>query len=195
MLCLFTFATPQFIFLVSKIIRQRHTHLTKVDTGPDIILISKAHTITEIMRFLLLLAALPAALAAKQTIQVGTQGLQFLPNTIYAQVDDTVEFLWSSPEHSVTQGMFGSPCTPTEGGVNSGLLDMVSLTREGSLKANEAEKKTRDGSFFKEEESNELEISQTKTFTITLNDTNPIWLYCAVAGHCQSGMVMVINPP
>jgi len=35
------------------------------------------------------------------------------------------------------------------------------------------------------------------TFTITINDTQPIWLYCAQTegSHCQSGMAMVINPP
>ncbi|OXV10199.1 hypothetical protein Egran_02040 [Elaphomyces granulatus] len=33
------------------------------------------------------------------------------------------------------------------------------------------------------------------TFTITINDTKPIWLYCAQTAHCQSGMAMVINPP
>jgi plastocyanin len=33
------------------------------------------------------------------------------------------------------------------------------------------------------------------TFSVTINDTNPIWLYCAAPEHCQSGMAMVINPP
>lgn len=34
-------------------------------------------------------------------------------------------------------------------------------------------------------------------FTVTINDTNPIWLYCSqtIASHCQNGMSMVINPP
>ena len=31
-------------------------------------------------------------------------------------------------------------------------------------------------------------------FSVTVNDTNPIWLYCAAPGHCPSGMAMVINP-
>jgi plastocyanin len=34
-----------------------------------------------------------------------------------------------------------------------------------------------------------------ETFTITINDTNPIWIYCSQQSHCQLGMVMVINPP
>lgn len=33
------------------------------------------------------------------------------------------------------------------------------------------------------------------TFVVTVNDTNPIWFYCSQVGHCQNGMVGVINPP
>lgn len=28
-----------------------------------------------------------------------------------------------------------------------------------------------------------------------MNDTKPIWYYCGQVGHCQAGMVGVINPP
>ncbi|KAJ5138059.1 hypothetical protein N7526_004292 [Penicillium atrosanguineum] len=31
-------------------------------------------------------------------------------------------------------------------------------------------------------------------FTLTVNDTKPIWFYCGQVGHCQAGMVGVINP-
>jgi len=36
-----------------------------------------------------------------------------------------------------------------------------------------------------------------KTFTILVNDTKPIWIYCAqtTLSHCQSGMVAAINAP
>jgi hypothetical protein len=30
-------------------------------------------------------------------------------------------------------------------------------------------------------------------FSVLVNDTNPIWLYCGQVGHCQKGMAMVIN--
>mgnify|MGYP002622331431 FL=1 len=33
------------------------------------------------------------------------------------------------------------------------------------------------------------------TYTIQVNDTKPLWLYCAQGRHCQNGMVMVINEP
>src|ERR1019366_1634481 len=34
-----------------------------------------------------------------------------------------------------------------------------------------------------------------ETFTIIVNDTKPIWIYCGqtVGNHCQSGMVAAIN--
>ncbi|KAI9764287.1 MAG: hypothetical protein M1840_008578 [Geoglossum simile] len=34
-----------------------------------------------------------------------------------------------------------------------------------------------------------------KAFEINVTDTNPIWFYCDVQAHCNSGMVGVINPP
>jgi hypothetical protein len=35
--------------------------------------------------------------------------------------------------------------------------------------------------------------TQIPVFSILVNDTNPIWLYCGQTGHCQAGMSMVIN--
>jgi plastocyanin len=32
-------------------------------------------------------------------------------------------------------------------------------------------------------------------FTQVVNDTNPIYFYCATSGHCQKGMFGIINPP
>jgi hypothetical protein len=34
-----------------------------------------------------------------------------------------------------------------------------------------------------------------KTFTITINSTDPIWLFCSEPGHCQQGQAMVLNEP
>ncbi|KAG6911495.1 hypothetical protein DXG01_014569 [Tephrocybe rancida] len=33
------------------------------------------------------------------------------------------------------------------------------------------------------------------TFTQVVNDTNPVYFYCATPGHCQKGMFGIINPP
>ena len=38
-------------------------------------------------------------------------------------------------------------------------------------------------------------VDDTTTFSVTVNDTNPIWLYCGTPTHCQGGMAMVVNPP
>lgn len=32
-------------------------------------------------------------------------------------------------------------------------------------------------------------------WSIQINSTDPLWLYCSSAGHCESGMAMVVNPP
>lgn len=34
-----------------------------------------------------------------------------------------------------------------------------------------------------------------RTFTVTVNDTKPLWLYCSQGQHCQNGMAMVVNQP
>jgi hypothetical protein len=39
------------------------------------------------------------------------------------------------------------------------------------------------------------ENGMMKVFTIMINDTKPVWIYCATKGHCQKGMVMAINAP
>jgi len=109
---------------------------------------------------LLLLGLLPLAFGAQQTIQVGDQGLQFLPNTVYAGVGDTIQFQWVTPNHGVAQGDYDKPCTPGNSSFYSGVLQET-----------------------------------TTVFTVTINNTNPIWIYCPVSGHCQGGMVAVINPP
>jgi len=33
------------------------------------------------------------------------------------------------------------------------------------------------------------------TFSIKVNHTNPIWVYCAILGHCKAGMVFAVNAP
>ena len=30
-------------------------------------------------------------------------------------------------------------------------------------------------------------------FSVLVNDTSPVWIYCGQPGHCQKGMAMVIN--
>ncbi|WWC59255.1 uncharacterized protein I303_101805 [Kwoniella dejecticola CBS 10117] len=37
--------------------------------------------------------------------------------------------------------------------------------------------------------------SSPTSFSILVNETKPIWVYCAQATHCKDGMVMAINAP
>jgi len=37
--------------------------------------------------------------------------------------------------------------------------------------------------------------TRVPVFTMMVNDTKPIWIYCSQKGHCQEGMVMAINAP
>ncbi|CAF9930052.1 MAG: hypothetical protein ALECFALPRED_004509 [Alectoria fallacina] len=40
------------------------------------------------------------------------------------------------------------------------------------------------------------ETAEGKTvFQVTVNNTDPIYLYCSQIQHCQAGMAMVVNPP
>jgi len=105
------------------------------------------------------LALVGVAAAETHTISAGKTGLVFSPGTTVAAVGDTIVFDFGSG-HDVSQGPFDSPCSPSTGGIYSGLV--------GSTK---------------------------NKFIVKVNDTNPIWFYCSVGSHCQSGMVGVINPP
>jgi len=100
-------------------------------------------------------------IVAQQIVQVGYQGLQYGPNTIFANVGSQVEFQFVAPGHDVVQGSYTTPCMP---GGNT--------------------------SFF-----SGANVAVGNSFTITVNNSNPIWFYCSTIGHCQGGMIGVINPP
>ena len=36
---------------------------------------------------------------------------------------------------------------------------------------------------------------QDTTFVVNVTSTDPIWFYCSLSSHCQSGMAGVVNPP
>ncbi|RMZ79888.1 hypothetical protein DV738_g2941, partial [Chaetothyriales sp. CBS 135597] len=39
------------------------------------------------------------------------------------------------------------------------------------------------------------QLGDGEVFSVTINSTDPIWIYCSVPRHCQGGMALVINPP
>ncbi|KAM0431859.1 hypothetical protein ACHAPT_005111 [Fusarium lateritium] len=116
---------------------------------------------------LLALSLIPAALAADKVhvVKVGNGGLSFEPSDLKAAVGDVVEFHFYKGSHSVAQSSFDKPCEP----LNS-------------------------TSFF----SGDFDVTDKvsdEVFSVTVDSEAPIWYYCAVPGHCQGGMVGVVNAP
>ncbi|KAF9644899.1 hypothetical protein BDM02DRAFT_3190193 [Thelephora ganbajun] len=82
----------------------------------------------------LALAAMANAATFTVTVGIretdGQQGLGFDPSAILPQAGDTIEFTFQLPgyikngvdvQHTVTQSTFEAPCTPKEGGFDTGL--------------------------------------------------------------------------
>ncbi|KAI5119096.1 hypothetical protein M0805_004867 [Coniferiporia weirii] len=100
----------------------------------------------------------------------GTNLLTFNPSNITAQPGDTITFQFMVKNHTATQSSFSEPCralaeTSTTGqiGFDSGFMPVAA------------------------------NVTDFPTFTITVNDTQPIWAYCRQTGHCGQGMVFSAN--
>jgi len=110
------------------------------------------------------------ARAAIHNIDVGAGGaLNYTDDAISAAVGDQIIFTFKAKNHTVTQSSFAGPCTPLEGGFDSGFMPVA---------ANQTD--------------------NFPTYTITVNDTTPIWVYCkqaanTPASHCGQGMVFAAN--
>ncbi|KAK7402776.1 hypothetical protein QQX98_011485 [Neonectria punicea] len=98
-------------------------------------------------------------------VKVGDGGLTFDPEELTASVGDVVEFHFYPQAHSVAQSSFDAPCEP------------LNTT-----------------SFFSGPVAVSSGVSDT-VFSVTIENDQPIWYYCATAKHCQGGMVGVINAP
>ncbi|KAK0245841.1 hypothetical protein EDD85DRAFT_802322 [Armillaria nabsnona] len=104
-------------------------------------------------------------------VQVGGAGgkLVYDPEAISAQPGDQVVFHFNPKNHTVTQSSFADPCGPKEGGLDSGFMPVAANSTDSP-----------------------------PTWTITVNDTQPIWVYCkqaakTPASHCGQGMVFAVN--
>ncbi|KAK5997226.1 Extracellular serine-rich protein [Cladobotryum mycophilum] len=103
--------------------------------------------------------------------QTGKAGLQYWPENIVAAPGSFVQFQFWVGNHTVTQSDFDHPCQPisqidsTKEGVWSGFVPAAASADKGEI----------------------------PTYTVQVNDTKPIWLFCSQGKHCQSGMAMVIN--
>ncbi|KAG6820384.1 hypothetical protein H0H93_001355 [Arthromyces matolae] len=115
------------------------------------------------------LALLPFISATVHDIQVGADGLSYTPEAISAVAGDQVVFHFHAKNHTVTQSSFANPCGLKDGGFDSGFMP-VAVNQTDNL----------------------------PTYTITVNDTNPVWVYCrqgsqTPASHCGQGMVFAVN--
>jgi len=102
----------------------------------------------------------------------GPNGLVYTPSNITANPGDTVTFQFMQTNHTATQSSFAVPCgklalTSTSGqvGFDSGFMPVGAST------------------------------TSFPTYTIQVNDTKPIWVYCRQSGHCGKGMVFSVNAP
>jgi len=116
------------------------------------------------------LALLPFALGATHDVQVGGPegALVFQPEAIFAAAGDQVVFHFNPKNHTVTQSSFADPCGRKENGFTSGFQPVAA------------------------------DAVDKPTYTLTVNDTQPIWVYCAQAArtpnsHCGKGMVFAVN--
>lgn len=56
--------------------------------------------------------ATASASSSTHTVEVGEDGLSFVPNTTTAAVGDTIVFKFYPQNHTVTQSSFEKPCEP-----------------------------------------------------------------------------------
>jgi plastocyanin len=106
----------------------------------------------------------PSPTGTSHRVVVGGPGtLTFQPNNIVALPGDTVTFEFRQKNHTATQSTFADPCKPMTSGFNSGF------------------KPVGDG------------VTDFPTWTVPVNDTKAVWVYCAQGNHCTSGMVFAIN--
>jgi len=124
-----------------------------------------------------LLAAIAPACAKDIIVKVGrdaSNGIAnvFTPNADQAKIGDIVRFEFRVGNHTVTQSSFAEPCTQQlntvtgKKGVDSGFIPFSNTS-------------TKIGTYA-------IQVKQ---------ETNPIWMFCHRAPHCNTGMVFSINAP
>ncbi|KAG8976272.1 hypothetical protein FRB94_013762 [Tulasnella sp. JGI-2019a] len=113
-----------------------------------------------------LIAATGSHLVSAQTthnISVGASGLTFSPDQVNATAGDILLFQFHPGDHSVTQ----SSAISAPCSPLSGGID------SGFMDAATA--------------------TSFPTYSVKVNDTNPLWFHCAQNGHCPAGMVFAVN--
>ncbi|ODA82101.1 hypothetical protein RJ55_00606 [Drechmeria coniospora] len=98
-------------------------------------------------------------------------GLKYYPEKIKALPGSMVQYQFWDGNHTVTQSSFDKPCVPLSVS-NTSAVGVYSSFQPAAASQN---------------------TGRIPVFSVMINDTKPIWLYCGQGTHCQKGMVMVIN--
>ncbi|KAH9923922.1 uncharacterized protein BXZ73DRAFT_103657 [Epithele typhae] len=118
-------------------------------------------------------AASPSGAAVSHVVMVGGNGaLEFTPRNLSAAVGDRITFQFADKNHTATQSSFADPCAPLGATSASGQVGFDS----GFMPASAA--------------------AVAPVFTVTVNDTAPIWVFCKQTNpksHCNAGMVFVLH--
>jgi plastocyanin len=115
----------------------------------------------------------PSAQSSSVTVHVVTVGatngsLTYSPSKVNAEVGSMIQFQFMPKNHTITQSNFDNPCEPLAmhsnvAGIFSGFMPVAA------------------------------DATSIPTYTIVVNHTETMWMYCSQGMHCQAGMAMVIN--
>jgi plastocyanin len=122
-------------------------------------------------RLTLFIAVDVQVVAVGRNTATNSTDIKFWPEKITAEPGTMVQFQFWAGNHTVTQSNFDNPCMPI-GNIQSNVTGIYSgyMPVEASLAK-----------------------GMIPTYTITIKDKKPLWLFCSKAQHCQGGMSMVIN--
>lgn len=111
--------------------------------------------------------------AVTHTVTVGKANFAFVPDSLQANIGDIVEYHFFPQNHSVARAEYLYPCVPYEDmgrgkvGFFSGFKPVDTISSD----------------------------TPPPSWSIRINDTNPIFFYCTAPGSCINySMVGVINP-
>ncbi|KAB5582688.1 hypothetical protein GE09DRAFT_1246510 [Coniochaeta sp. 2T2.1] len=112
-------------------------------------------------------SAAPAGPGQTHSVIVGgaAAGLTFVPAQISANIGDTVIFTFNAQNHTATQSAFDTPCSPLEGGMDSGFQANPNNT-----------------------------VNPPPQVAMQVMVDTPLWFYCKQGNHCGKGMTFSINP-
>lgn len=115
--------------------------------------------------------ATSSSAATTWTVSVGEGSNVFKPNVVQANIGDIIEFDFYPANHSVCRAEYLYPCIPYED------------TGKGKV------------GFFSGFHPVDAILSNPPTWSIRVNDSNPIFYYCTAPDACiEDQMVGVINP-